>query len=161
MDSVEWRRISGTWRQGKDRTDAVRHDSPTEKLTQETNDAYIVSSPDDTVCLHHIMLETLTARNPVCVRLMLIDAKDKVKVYLGHKCHTPFLIPNVVDTFMDIWIDPFEFAADKYNLDNLPSHLSVHIEWEARHPEASAFVLVDPSSCWNVSLVEYGILVDE
>ncbi len=88
----------------------------------------------------------------------MIGTEDKVKVYLGHKCHTPFVIPNIVDTFMDIWIDPFEFSADKYNLDQLPNHLSVHIEWEAVDPHASVFVLIDPDSCWTVSLVEHGIL---
>lgn len=116
------------------------------------------ASTIDTIWLHHLVLETLTARNPICLRLMMIESRDRVKVYLGHKSHTPYLIPNVADTFMDIWIDPFEFSADKYNLDRLPSDLSVHIEWEARQPDASVFVLVDPVSCWNVSLVEQGML---
>jgi hypothetical protein len=137
MDLVEWRRVSGLW--------TPRSAPEIASETNLTSDAY---------WLHHIDLTTLKASRPVCIRLMHTSPRDRVKLYLGHKCHTPYLVPDLVDVFVDIWIDPFEFEAAKYDLDELPSKLSVHVEWEARSPESSLFVLNEPTHGWHVSLVE-------
>lgn len=53
--------------------------------------------------------------------------------------HTPFSSFLDVDTFVDIWVDPFEFDCSKYGLEKLPKPLHVELVWTASHVAPSVW----------------------
>lgn len=110
-----------------------------------------VSSPSpDTfewpILAHRIVISTETARAPLVVRLLKTDHHDVVSIKLVHLDHTPFSFTSKVDTFLDIWIDPFEFDSLKYDMDRLPVPLTIELLWRTTCHDAQAFVPLEMDS---------------
>jgi hypothetical protein len=60
--------------------------------------------------------------------------QDLVTVSLDHLANAKGgnSFKALVDTFLDVWIDPYEFECTKYSLDTLPAPLNVTLEWKSQ-----------------------------
>ncbi len=66
--------------------------------------------------MHQLVLSTDEAREAAVLRLLEIVDTDVVSVTLSHLSHTPYTFTSRVNTFLDLWIDPFEFDCLKYDM---------------------------------------------
>jgi hypothetical protein len=89
---------------------------------------------------HTLSLSTRLAKEPLCLRLLQVNSQDTIRLQIQHILHPPFSFAAQVDTFQDIWIDPFEFDCSQYGLDSLPAPLTVLMEWEASDSASSVWV---------------------
>jgi hypothetical protein len=92
---------------------------------------------------HTLSLSTRRAKEPLCLRLLQVQERDTVRMQLQHLLHPPYTFAPLVDTFCDIWIDPFEFDCAQYGLDSLPAPLTVLVEWESADGSSSLWTPKD------------------
>lgn len=81
--------------------------------------------------LHSVALETRSASKMACIRLAGVRADDKVTVRLEHLERARYSFRAGVETFLDLWVDPYEFVPAHHGLERLPTPLVCVVEWAA------------------------------
>jgi hypothetical protein len=61
----------------------------------------------------------------------------------------PITFPSSVSTFLDLWIDPYEFDCTLLKLDALPAPLTVILTWTSHEPLSSLWIPRKAPGDWS------------